>query len=69
MLVLSRLKDESIIITVAGTCIEVMILNAYSKVSLGITAPKTVTVHRKEIQEIIDREKEEQNATKSNNTN
>lgn len=55
MLVLSRNKDESIII---GGEIEVAIVDVRGdKVKLGIKAPKEVSVHRKEIQEVIDREK------------
>ena len=56
MLVLSRLKDESIII---GDDIEITIVDVRGgKVRLGINAPKTITVHRKEVYEAIQREKE-----------
>ena len=56
MLVLSRFKDESIII---GGDIEIVIVDVRSdgKVRLGIKAPRHITVYRKEIQEAIDREK------------
>ena len=55
MLVVSRNKEESIII---GGNIEVVIVDIRGeKVRLGITAPKDISVHRKEIQEAIDREK------------
>ncbi len=55
MLVLDRKPDESIII---GGNIEVCIVHIKGeKVRLGITAPKNVPVHRKEIQQAIDREK------------
>ena len=55
MLVVSRYKEESIII---GGNIEVVIVDIRGeKVRLGITAPKDISVHRKEIQEAIDREK------------
>ncbi|MGD0596698.1 MAG: carbon storage regulator CsrA [Sedimentisphaerales bacterium] len=55
MLVLSRQKDESIII---GDDVEVTIVDVRGdKVRLGITAPKHITVHRKEVYEAIQREK------------
>ncbi|MHC4456118.1 MAG: carbon storage regulator CsrA [Planctomycetota bacterium] len=55
MLVLSRGKDESVIV---GQDIEVMIVDVRGKkVRLGITAPPYVPVHRKEVYEIIYREK------------
>jgi len=51
MLVLSRKKNESIVI---GENIVVMILEVQSaKVRLGIEAPKEVTVHRREVYETI----------------
>lgn len=56
MLVLERDIDESIVID--GN-IEVSIIDVRKGniVRLGITAPKSISVHRKEIQEAIDREK------------
>jgi carbon storage regulator len=55
MLVLSRHKDESIMI---GGNVEVMIVSIRgNKVLLGITASKEVSVHRKEVYEAIQREK------------
>ena len=55
MLVLSRHKDESIMI---GGNVEVMIVSVRgNKVQLGITAPKEISVHRKEVYEAIQREK------------
>ena len=55
MLVLSRQKDESIII---GDDIEITIVDVRGdKVRLGINAPRSVSVHRKEIYEAIQREK------------
>ena len=57
MLVLSRQKDESIII---GDDIEITIVDVRGdKVRLGINAPREVSVHRKEVYEAIQREKEE----------
>jgi carbon storage regulator len=56
MLVLSRQKDESIII---GDNVEVTIVDIRGdKVRLGITAPKEIPVHRREVYEAIQREKE-----------
>lgn len=55
MLVLSRCKDESIMI---GENVEVRIVDIRgNKARLGIIAPKDVPVHRKEIYEAIQREK------------
>ncbi|MDD5459642.1 MAG: carbon storage regulator CsrA [Phycisphaerae bacterium] len=56
MLVLSRQKDESIII---GDNIEVIIVDVRGdKVRLGINAPKDVSVHRREVYEAIQKEKD-----------
>ena len=55
MLVLSRQKDESIII---GDDVEITIVDVRGdKVRLGINAPRNISVHRKEIYEAIQREK------------
>jgi len=57
MLVLSRQKDESIMI---GDDVEVIIVDVRGdKVRLGITAPKAIPVHRREVYEAIQREKNE----------
>jgi carbon storage regulator len=57
MLVLSRQKDESIMI---GDDVKVTIVDVRGdKVRLGITAPTTISVHRMEIYEAIQREKAE----------
>jgi len=54
MLVLSRKKDEKIII---GDHITVMVIEIRGdKVRLGIDAPKEVSVHRQEVYEAIQRE-------------
>lgn len=54
MLVLSRQRDETIII---GDNIEVTVVDIRGdKVRLGITAPKDISVHRKEVYEAIRRE-------------
>ncbi len=54
MLVLSRQRDQVIMI---GDDIEVVIVDIRGdKVRLGITAPKDVSVHRKEVYDQIKRE-------------
>ena len=54
MLVLSRQKDETIMI---GDDVEITIVDIRGdKVRLGITAPPHVPVHRKEVYEAIQRE-------------
>lgn len=56
MLVLSRQKDESIMI---GDNVEITIVDVRGdKVRLGISAPRDVTVHRKEIYLAIQKEKD-----------
>ena len=54
MLVLSRQRDETIMI---GDDIEITVVDIRGdKVRLGITAPKSIAVHRKEVYEAIKRE-------------
>ena len=67
MLVLSRQKDESIMI---GDDVEITIVDVRGdKVRLGINAPRNITVHRKEIYLAIQKEKEaEQSTTTSGNS-
>jgi carbon storage regulator len=56
MLVLSRHMDESIIV---GDSIEIMIVGIRNnEIQLGINAPKSVPVYRKEVYGRICREKE-----------
>ena len=56
MLVLSRQKEESIMI---GDDVEITIVDVRGdKVRLGINAPRSVSVHRKEIYLKIQEEKE-----------
>jgi len=58
MLVLSRQKDESIMI---GDDVKITIVDVRGdKVRLGIEAPRTISVHREEVYEAIQREKKEQ---------
>ena len=57
MLVLTRCKDESIMI---GDDIEIMIVDVRgNKVRLGVIAPKSIVVHRKEVYQSIHHEKPE----------
>ncbi|OQA01809.1 MAG: Carbon storage regulator [Planctomycetes bacterium ADurb.Bin401] len=64
MLVLSRQKNESIMI---GDDVEIIIVDVRGdKVRLGITAPKSVSVHRKEVYNAIQQEKAEQNQKNNN---
>lgn len=57
MLVLSRKKDESIMI---GDQIEIKILAVEGdQIKLGIVAPKTVKVHRSEVFEAIQAQNKE----------
>ena len=57
MLVLSRQKDETIMI---GDDIEITIVDVRgNKVRLGIVAPKNIPVHRREVYDAIQKEKEE----------
>jgi carbon storage regulator len=57
MLVLSRTRDESIII---GDNVVVTVVDVRGdKVKLGIEAPQDVTVHRREVYEAIRRENQQ----------
>ncbi|MFL1994947.1 carbon storage regulator CsrA [Lysinibacillus irui] len=63
MLVLSRKKDESIMI---GDHIEIKILAVEGEqIKLGIVAPKTVKVHRSEVFEAIQAQNKEALSTSS----
>lgn len=54
MLVLSRQRDESIMI---GDDVEITVVDIRGdKVRLGITAPRHIQVHRKEVYDAIKRE-------------
>jgi carbon storage regulator len=65
MLVLSRKKDESIMI---GDEVEITIVDVRGdKVRLGITAPKSIPVHRREVYNAIQREKKAAAAKESQN--
>ena len=55
MLVLSRRKAESIMV---GEDVEIMVIGVNgNKIRLGITAPRSVAVHRKEVYETIHNKK------------
>ena len=57
MLVLSRQRDETIVIGDGDDKIEITIVDIRGeKVRLGISAPSDVSVHRKEIYEAIHKD-------------
>ncbi|MFQ5590230.1 MAG: carbon storage regulator CsrA [Phycisphaerae bacterium] len=57
MLVLSRQRDETIMI---GDDVEITVVDIRGdKVRLGITAPRHIQVHRKEVYDAIRRENEQ----------
>ena len=65
MLVLSRQRDESIMI---GDDVEIIIVDVRGdKVRLGITAPKCIPVHRREIYDAIQREKNDKKESQAKN--
>lgn len=58
MLVLSRVKDEVIVI---GNDITITVLEIRGdKVRLGIAAPRSIDVHRLEVRQAIDRDHKQQ---------
>jgi len=58
LLVLSRHRDEEIVIDTAAGKITVMVVDIRGdKVRLGISAPKSIPVHRREVQDLIDEER------------
>jgi len=66
MLVLSRKKNESIIINNEITIVVVEIRG--DKVRLGVEAPREVPVHRREVFDAIQRNSEEQVAERNQET-
>ena len=63
MLVLSRKKDEKIVI---GDNISIMVVEIREdKVRLGIEAPREISVHRREVYEAIKRKESEAPATET----
>lgn len=64
MLVLSRKKNESIVINDDISIVVVEIRG--DKVRLGVEAPKEVPVHRREVYEAIKRAEKEQSSGEAN---
>ena len=64
MLVLSRKKNESIVINNDITIVVVEIRG--DKVRLGVEAPKEVPVHRREVYEAIKRNEQAEGDTNAN---
>ena len=66
MLVLSRKKDEKIVI---GDNISIMIVEIRGdKVRLGIDATRDVSVHRREVYDAIKRKESEQDSVEDDST-
>ena len=66
MLVLSRKKDEKIVI---GDNISIMVVEIRGdKVRLGIDAPRDVSVHRREVYDAIKRKESEQDPVEDDST-
>lgn len=66
MLVLSRKKDEKIVI---GDNISIMVVEIRGdKVRLGIEAPRDISVHRREVYEAIKRKESEHDSDASAET-
>ena len=60
MLVLSRQRDQSIVI---GDSIRITIVDVRGdRVRLGIDAPRNITVHREEVSKAIEQERAEKEA-------
>jgi len=59
MLVLSRCEKETIVVDdcIEITVLDIIKLNGRKQVRFGVTAPRRISIHRKEIQDAIDREK------------
>lgn len=67
MLVLSRQRDETIMI---GDEVEITVVDIRGdKVRLGITAPRHIQVHRKEVYEAIKRENQQAARMKPDDVN
>lgn len=59
MLVLSRCEKETIVLddSIEITVLDIRKLNGRKQVRFGITAPKSISIHRKEVQDRISRER------------
>jgi len=65
MLVLSRKRDESIII---GDDVVITVVDIKGEqVKIGVSAPKNVSIHRKEVYEAIQEENKAASKTKAQN--
>lgn len=65
MLVLSRHRDESIVIGSGANAVIVTVIDIRGdKVRLGINANQDIPVHRQEVYDAIQRENRRQEATK-----
>lgn len=63
MLVLTRRRDESLVID--GHIVVTVVEIRADRVKLGVTAPRSMPVHRKEIQERIDEKRSWDNEKES----
>jgi len=61
MLILTRRINEEIVITTAtGEKISILLMSIKgNQARMGVDAPRTMTVHRREVQDRIDREEKE----------
>ena len=59
MLVLSRCENETVVLDgcIEITVIDIRRLNGRKQVRFGITAPRDISIHRKEIQDRVNNEK------------
>jgi len=60
MLVLSRCEKETIVVDdcIEITVLDIIKLNGRKQVRFGITAPRRISIHRREVQDTINKEKE-----------
>ncbi len=66
MLVLSRKKDEQLIVKLGDQTVVIRILSVTrERVRIGITAPRDVAVHREEVARRIGEEQKELHAVES----
>lgn len=66
MLVLSRKKDEQLIVKLGDQTVVIRILSVMrERVRIGITAPREVAVHREEVARRIEEEEKELHAAEA----
>lgn len=66
MLVLSRKRNESIVIGEGDSKVVITVVEVRGdKVRLGIEANRNTPVHRREVYDVIEKEKEKENGTKN----